>query len=106
MSRDRPRQPALRSPSPQSRGARRQAPTPSTVPHPGESRLLIEMREGVTHGAAGDLHDPLERTAKLHDQEDGGRNRQRTDEEDPTTVAFRGAKSPKLAKMRLIQKTR
>src|SRR5213594_5179180 len=102
MSRDCPRQPALRSPHPRAEERAEQAPTPSTVPHPGESSLLIEMREGVTHGAAGDLHDPLKRTAKLHDQEDGGRNRQRTDEEDQTTVAFRGAKSPKLAKMRLI----
>src|SRR5437773_3113449 len=94
MSRDRPRQPALRSPSPQSRGARREAPTPSTVPHPGESSLLIEMREGVTHGAAGDLHDPLERTAKLHDQEDGGRNRQRTDEEDHDDGRVPGREEP------------
>src|SRR5206468_12922207 len=52
------------------------------------------MREGVTHGAAGDLHDPLERTAKLHDQEDGGRNRQRTDEEDHDDGRVPGREEP------------
>src|SRR6266516_7962332 len=52
------------------------------------------MREGVTHGAAEDLYDPLERTAKLHDQEDGGRNRQRTDEEDHDDGRVPGREEP------------
>ena len=72
-----------REPPPQPPAAPSAPPAPRTptgTPSRTLTRLPAELLQSVAQGSARNLNQPLERTVQLQDQEDCGRNRQRTDE--------------------------
>src|SRR5215472_8830659 len=68
--------------------------------------LATELGQRATQRSAGDLKHSLERPVELEDQKIAPATDNEQTQRTAITVAFRGAKSPKLAKMMHSQNTR